>query len=213
MYDPKTGAYYSTVEQFDHEGAYRFEHNYYIKYNCQKALFAIGQLENNRGNNQNDCQTCHYYLDLLFEATGLIINRFRTSGKDSNREKQIKNNIIEYEFSDKEYPLLSNKNFRNFLEHIDEKDEVLIDKGIFFGTFNVIFPKMDDSVKNDLLNPNKKQNNILDLEKMTYSILFSPKNSDTIIPLDISIIDLKREISELGERSQTIWNYITDTLF
>lgn len=127
MYDPKTGAYTRTIDKFEHESLYEQEVTYYMKYNSTKALYAIEKLsENYDGDIQEKCFHYHIYLDLLFESVGMIINRFKPQKKSGNILKQSKNNCFEYDFNNRTYPLLNDKSFRNFIEHIDEKDEKLI---------------------------------------------------------------------------------------
>lgn len=212
MYDFKTGSYTYTTEKFKKENLYQKESSYYLKYNSDKALYAIEKLlKEYKGNIQEKCLYYHIYLDLLFQSVGMIINRFKPHKKTGNIFEQAKNNCIEYEFNKENYPLLSNKSFRNFIEHIDERDEVLIDKGMFFGTFNVIYKGMDNEIREGLLNPKQQQNNLLNLEEMTYSILDIERTTgENIERKDINIIELKKELEKINDISKKIWWYLTE---
>lgn len=210
MYDPKTGAYSVTVEEFSNENLHKRETTYYLKYNSQKGLYAIERLsEDYEGTPQKKCFNYHIYLDLLFESVGMIINRFKPQKKRGNILIQSQNNCIEYEFNSKNYPLLNDKSFRNFIEHIDERDEILIENEVFYGTFNLIYTKMDKKMKSDLLNEEKQQNNLLNLENMTYTILDVEKyNESNIVKKVININELKKELIKINNISKTIWNYL-----
>lgn len=210
MYDPKTNSYSRTVEKFPGEHLHKRETTYYLKYNSQKGLYAIEKLsEDYDGTLQEKCFNYHIYLDLLFEAVGMIINRFKPQKKNGNILIQSQNNCIEYEFNSKNYPLLNDKRFRNFIEHIDERDEVLIENKVYYGTFNLIYSKMDIKIKNELLNTKKQQNNLLNLEDMTYTILDVEKyNGSNIVKKVININILKDELIKINNISKAIWNYL-----
>lgn len=209
MYDYESGAYVFSEKKFKNENIYQMENCYYIKYNTKKALYALDKLcDNYNGEIQEKCFYYHVYLDLLFEAVGMIINRFKPQKKNGNIILQAENNCIEYNFSEEKYPLLNDKKFRNFIEHIDEKDETLIDNELYFGMFNLVYPNMDAKVKKELLDTEKQQNNLLNLEDMTYTILNS-YNSE-IKKKTINLNELKKELIEINKISENIWGYLTN---
>lgn len=211
MYDIKTGVYSQCVDSFKNESLHKKETTYYLKYNSDKGLYAIERLyENYEGTLQEMCTYYHMHLDMLFQAVGMIINRFNPQKKKGNILLQSENNCIEYDFNTENYPLLSDKSFRNFIEHIDERDEILIEKKAYYGTFNLIYPHMDNKLKEELLNENKQQNNLLNLENMTYTILDIEKNdTKDIVKKVIDISRLKEEILKINNISKTIWGYIS----
>lgn len=210
MYDPKTNSYSNTIEEFPGEHLHKRETTYYLKYNSQKGLYAIEKLfEDYDGTPQEKCFNYHIYLDLLFESVGMIINRFKPQKKSGNILIQSQNNCIEYKFDNRNYPLLNDKSFRNFIEHIDERDEILIENKIYHGTFNLIYDKMDKKMKSELLSEEKQQNNLLNLENMTYTILDVEKyNRLNIVKKVININELKDELTKINNISKTIWNYL-----
>ena len=75
--------------------------------------------------------------------------------------KQGKNNCVKYEFYKENYPLLNDKSFGNFIKHIDERDEILIENKNQHGTFYLVYEGMDNKIKNDLLSKEKHRNNLL----------------------------------------------------
>ena len=212
MYDPKTGAFFYGNDECGKIGLLQKESAYYLKFNTQKALYAIDQLKQKYESTSlpEKCFHYHVYVDLLFEAVGLIYNRFvcTKSSVPADVLKLQQMNCQQYEFDVNNYPLLHNKSFRNFIEHIDERDERLAESGNYFGTFNMIFEGMDTDTRQDLLKSNKPQNNLLNLEDMTYTIL-ELKNG---IPVQssISIVELEKEIERILYVSAKLWDFLTN---
>lgn len=138
----------------------------------------------------------------------MIINRFKpnTRKASDNLKHQARINIKEYDYTDDNYPLLNDKDFRNFIEHIDEKDSVLIEDGNYYGTFNLIYPNMDENLKKELLNSKQKQNNLLNLETMDYRIVFI--ENESLQEKTINLIELKNELIGINRISEIIWNAI-----
>ena len=52
---------------------------------------------------------------------------------------------------------------------IDEKDEKLMDKGMYYGSFNVIYKGMNQQMKIELLNNKNKQNSNIQITVFIYS--------------------------------------------
>ena len=146
MYNVEDGSYTYTMEKFNKEYIYQKECTYYLKYNSSKGLFAINNsYKNYEGDIQEKCLYYHVYLDLLFESVGLIINRFKPQKQAGRKLKiQAQNNCIEYNYNKLYYPLLNDKNFRNSIEHIDERDRDLIESNQYYGTINLIYEGMDN---------------------------------------------------------------------
>ena len=78
MYDPKTRTFFYGDDEAGKIGMLQKENAYYLKFNSEKALYAIDQLKQEyKGVSLADkCFHYHVYVDLLFEAVGLIYNRF-----------------------------------------------------------------------------------------------------------------------------------------
>lgn len=209
MFDPKTGWYSYGSESFQNEGKYRFEATYYIKYNSQKGLYAYRSIIDGINNGNRDCFYYHVYLDLLLNASGALYKRFHIK-KDysSERKKQVENNIKEYEYNYSNYPTLESVNLvRNFLEHLDERGERLINNDLFQGTFNVVFPEMNDKEKQEYRGNLKLKTNLLDLELMTYSIYNDDESIDEEMSIDLE--ELNEELKRIHITSLTIWECMT----
>ena len=106
--------------------------------------------------------------------------------------------------------MLHDKSFRNFIEHIDERDERLVDSNNYFGTFNMIFSGMDMNTRKDLLKTDKPQNNLLNLEDMSYTIFES--NGGAVSQKTISILQLETELRDINEISNKLWSFLTDSV-
>ena len=210
VYDPISGGYYvPTKEQFDNEGKYRFESTYYIRYNARRALYALGKLEEQVGEDSPDVFICHVYLDLLLDASGMVRKRFITEGNLSDeRYQQYTNNRKEYEFSDDTFPVLAAiHKMRDSMEHIDERDDRLIEGDSFYGTFNVVHADMDQEMVDGLMDTSKSQNNLLDIDGMTYTTFV--RKGGKLVRDSTSRIELKAELTRILERAERIWSYVT----
>ncbi len=201
MYDPKTGIWIDTNER-----KYEFETAYYLKYNLEKAKFAIEKIYSKDINFQeysNKCVYYHIYIDLLMESMGQILNRFELNGKNKYDDIR-KNNCKSYDFNQVNYPVLCEKEFRNFVTHIDERniDFILKNKGV--GGFNVIFDDTPENEKKAYLNF-KLQNNTFDLVHKIYYIYSNKKESTINLKIEL----LKNDIKKLEEINNVIWSYIT----
>ena len=119
--------------------------------------------------------------------------------------------VTAFEFNKINYPLLNDVDFRNFIEHINEKDCKLIEKQNYYGMFNLIYPGMDIKTKNNLESKSKIQNNIYNFIDKTYSIAFI--NNEHLKQKKIDLIELKNEISKIYEISNKIWDYLSNPTF
>lgn len=204
MYDPNLGLFLNGQDSFPNQAAYRFAHNYYIKFNAEKALFALEQLDQLASSAQPDCTRCHIYSDLLLDGCGMVRKFFVAGNKNvsDEHEKQVAENRYVYEYDESKYPAISSCKFRNFVEHIEERINCLIARGSFFGTFNVIYPGMDDGLRRGLSDVNRQQNNTLDLESMTYRIVDRP--GEPVCELNLN--KLRQELVLILERTNIVWN-------
>lgn len=202
MYDTKTKIWIDIGQK-----NYEFETAYYLKYNLEKAYYAIEKIYSKNINFQeysNKCVYYHIYIDLLMEAIGQIRSRFNKGAKNKEYNEIRKNNCKSYDFSRANFPILYEKEFRNFVTHIDERniDFILENKGV--GGFNVIFEDTTESEKEAYLDF-KLQNNTLDLVNKIYYIYSKKKNKMINLKLDL----LRKELKKLEEINNIIWSYIT----
>ena len=215
MYDPITGAWIANAnEKFEEH----FETTYYLKYNIEKALYSLDKILMKKidySEFTNRCAYYHFYIDSLFNAVGHIRRRFYNENICQDR---IERNRSEYNYcaisTDGSkicnYPVIGNDKVRNFVEHIDEKDEVLIDKGLYNGTFNVIYNGMNLKTKKELQNDERKQNNLLNLITKEYKVLNIDTKTKEVHEYRINLMDLKKELENLKGHNDSIWGYMTE---
>lgn len=218
MYDPKLGTW---TENAKDDFAEHFETTYYLKYNIEKALYSLGKIMKSKidySEFSNRCVYYHFYIDNVLNSTGHIRRRFFNNNANSDR---IERNKKEYDYSSIDnngnlicnYPIIGNNEIRNFIEHIDEKDEMLMKMGLYNGSFNVIYKGMNQQIKKDLLNSEKKQNNLLNLLSKEYKILTVDNKSNVVKECKLDLIELKEELEKLKKINNTIWSFLTDNLF
>lgn len=207
MYYPETGWYGYGNDAFSNEQSYRFEATYYIKYNAEKALFALSHLKTGLEENNKDCFYYHVYLDLFLNASGAVAKRFFVKKVYSDEIKaQIHNNQLEYAYTSEQFPATQKVyKFRNYIEHIDDRGDALIRNGKFQGTFNVVFPNMSDDEKEEYLGNTNLRCNLLDLEKMEYHTYDNGEDDIQTINLNT----LAEEIERILKTAEKIWDFLT----
>ena len=211
MYDPITGAWIANAnEKFEEH----FETTYYLKYNIEKALYSLDKILMKKidySEFTNRCAYYHFYIDSLFNAVCHIRRRF--CSKKINKDR-IERNREEYNYcvnnssggATCNFPIIGNEKIRNFIEHVDERDEELIDREIYNGTFNVIYNGMNLKIKKDLLSNQKKQNNLLNMITKEYHVLNIDNKTKEVYECKINLIDLKKELEELKKYNDDIWS-------
>lgn len=215
MYDPQTGAW---TDNANDDFTEHFETTYYLKYNIEKALYSIEMLlktKINYSDFSNRCVYYHFHIDNILNAIGHIRRRFFNNKINKERIERNKKEY-NYVFIDSngkkkyKYPIIGNNEIRNFIEHIDEKDEELIKRKIYNGSFNVIYKGMNIRMKKELLDDKRKQNNLLNLITKEYKILTIDSKNDQIKEHTINLIELKKELEEIKKINDKIWFYMTD---
>ena len=216
MYNPNTGVW---IENAKDDFTEHFETTYYLKYNIEKAIYPLEKIMKAKidfSEFSNRCVYYHFYVDNLLNAIGHIRRRFFNN--NANQER-IERNKKEYNYilineQGKEiynYPIIGDNSIRNFIEHIDEKDEKLMDIGMYYGSFNVIYKGMNQQTKINLLNDKNKQNNLLNLLTKEYKILTVQDKNIKEYKLDL--VGLKKELEKMKLINKKIWSYLTDELF
>lgn len=202
MYDIKTKIWIDTGQK-----VYEFETAYYLKYNLEKAKYALEKIYSTDVDFQkysNQCIYYHIYIDLLMEAIGQIRNRFIQKRKGGKYNEIRKNNCKSYDFNETNYPILFEEEFRNFVTHIDERNIDFIKNNNGVGGFNVIFYDTSKYERDAYLNF-KSQNNTLDLVNKIYYIYSNKKEKTIYLELEL----LKKELKKLEEINNIIWSYLT----
>jgi len=145
------GVYVDTLEK-----GYEAESCYYLLFQIKSVYMCINKLTEKPQKFDcemwdNDCEFYHFYCDHLLFSLGQISNRFVYSGKEKTYKARIKDNCNNFRFSEDLFPIISNKQIRNTVEHIDEYDIDTIGgyKGV--GGFNVIFDNMEAKIREAII--------------------------------------------------------------
>ncbi len=142
----------------------------------------------------NRCVYYHFYINNVLNSIGHIRRRFFNNNANSDR---IERNKKEYDYSSIDnnenlicnYPIIGNNEIRNFIEHIDEKDERLMKMKLYNGSFNVIYKGMNQKIKEDLLNSERGPNNLLNLLSKEYKILTVDSKSNVVKECKLDLIE------------------------
>ena len=196
-------AYYDCGDQ-----AYEAETTYYLDFQIKSALFSLHKLEDHKTIDDSSfgtiAQYYHYYTDHLLYSLGQIAERFRGSNNPNSsndyfvRRSANRNN---YGFDKNNYPILSNKAFRNTIEHIDEHNIEVIKKHDVVGGFNTIDEETPQELKDTLRNKRDTQTYTLDL---LLKQLYIERNET---PLTMRLDDLKKEILDLKKKVDDFWEF------
>lgn len=190
--------------------AYEAETTYYLKFHIKSALISLHMISHYDPKDDimfdSKAQYYHYYSDHLLYSLGQIAERFRLKEKPSAKEKEYyerrKINRNNYQFSDKDFPILSNKDFRNTVEHIDEHNINVITEHIGVGGFNYIDNSTSDEFNNTLLSNRNSHIYILNLCKMELYITRNGKE------LTLDLTSLKAELDLLMWKVNSFASYI-----
>lgn len=183
------------------EKAYEKESCYYIEFQIVSSLVSIEYLLKQPIDDSlfsNKCQYYHYYCDHLIYSIGQIANRFLINEKKDkgiNLERKYMN-IQNFFFDVNEYPILSNKNARNMVEHIDEYNNRIILQEHGVGGFNVI----DEETEQEIIDAVNNKNHIYTLDITKRDILVVKDKKRIAINLDelkVELLNLKKSVSDL----------------
>ena len=192
------------------EKAYETETTYYLDFQIKSALFSLHKLEDHKtidcSGFEKTAQYYHYFTDHLLYSLGQISERFRIKRDPPNKEKEYyerrKTNRLNYQFDEKCFPLLSNKDFRNTVEHIDEHNiDVIINyKGV--GGFNYIDESISEELANKLLM--QKQSHIYTLDLRAMKLYITRKGNE----LTLDLKQLKNELNQLMNNVKVFYRFI-----
>ena len=107
-----------------------------------------------------------------------------------------------YRFSDKAYPIISDKRARNMIEHIDEHNQTIISTQKGVGGFNLI----DNTVDCELIDVLRKKRDLhpYTIDLIEKKILIRRKTEN----IDIEIDELKKELIELQKNVKSFEGYL-----
>ena len=180
------------------------ETTYYLRFHIKSALISLHMISNYSSENDS------VYSDHLLYSLGQIAERFRLSQKPSAKEKEYyerrKINRKNYQFTDTDFPILSNKDFRNTIEHIDEHNITVINAHNGVGGFNYI----DDDTSEELINIllSQKHNHIYTLD-MRKKVLYITRHENE---LELNLTELTDELNLLMERVNSFASYIDSNI-
>lgn len=186
----------------DNNTPYDYEAQYYLEFHITSALQSLAFIESLPETTiwKNKYYYYHYYTDHLLFSVGQIANRFIISPKDKGIKHDRKlANQNNFQFSETNYPILSNKGARNAIEHIDERDIQTINENQGVGGFCLIDTDTDSELINQLLTKKATQPYTLDL--INKELLIRNKKDDLVISLDA----LKSELTALLQSVKSLF--------
>lgn len=188
---------------------YEVESGYYINFQITSALFSLESIMNsnieNYGILKNKYQYCHYYCDHLVFSIGQIANRFDIKGNDEGLVLERKNaNICNFAFSKEKYPILSDKQIRNTIEHIDEHNLEIIKKHRSVGGFNLIDTETNEEVVKALIS--NRQSHPYTLDSIHKQLLIMRKGRE----LNLNLEELRNELLSLQKETKSLLKFTTD---
>jgi len=190
------------------ESPYEAESAYYLNFHILSALVSIEHLSCFEPSElwENKCQYYHYYTDHLLFCIGQIANRFVIGNSNGLRLERKTKNRDNYRFTDEKYPILSNKDARNVIEHIDERNQQIIMSRNGVGGFNLIDAETPSELVTTLREKTDLHPYTLDLIKN--ELLIRSKDSDLVINID----DLKSELGSLHNDVKYFRSIISDII-
>lgn len=206
MLIPNTGIYIN-----DGDTVFEAETNYYLHFQIISALVSIEYISNAKYGNttcfENKAQYYHYYLDHLLYSIGQISERFRVvknpQKKDVEFNERRKINRVNYNFNEATFPILSNKEYRNTIEHIDEHDINVIISQVGVGGFNYIDEETPDNLKDILLS--NWHNHIYTLDLLSGNIYITRNGKK----LTLCIGKLKNELIKSQNNVEHLNSFIS----
>lgn len=205
---------YSKTEDYPYE----VETTYQLKYYILAALVSINcilePVENMIDKFENEIQFYRYYVDNLFYYLGLINERFvcksniRDKGLDQEKVNRIAHNKINYQFTELDFNILSNKRPRNIIEHLDERNvkTILDNNGV--GGFNVIFSGHDSEVVESIRRNRKYYPYILDLHNKKVLFYDAQAKQNEAKQFEIDISELQNELRKLEKNVKSFAGFL-----
>lgn len=186
--------------------AYEVESAYYLNFQIQSALASLAQINSfySLFEWENRCAYYHYYTDHLLYSLGQISNRFLPHPSDNDLEKERKAaNRNNFQYSENEYPLLSDKRARNTIEHIDEHNQKIISTKLGVGGFNLIDSHTEQTLIDNLRARRDVHPYTLDL--LRKEIYIRRDGSDLFISLE----QLHKELTTLQDNVKYFMGFLT----
>ena len=200
------------------ERPYEVETTYQLGYYISSALISIDNIlspiEELVTRYENKIEYYRYYIDGLFNFLGLINDRFfcKPSNRDSDLQEKKKERVAlnknNYELTEQEFSILSNKIPRNIIEHLDERNvkTVLESKGV--GGFNVIFEDSDPDMVAAITSHREFYPYTLDLVNKSMLFYNTQAKPNAVKEFDIDILELQGELQKLKQNVNAFAEFI-----
>lgn len=194
--------------------AYEFEAAYELRYLIRSALIDIAAVHNPiddlLSKFENRSSYYHYLLDNLLFCCGLINERFIVK-KESPKKSIINLNRQNFQFSEAKYPVLSKKEARNIIEHLDSRNLKSISDKQMVGGFNVVFPDSPKDLVMALSQNRELYPYFLNLGEMRVYFHNSQPTADEGKEFEIDLAALKQELEQLKNDVDLFWeSWIAD---
>ena len=191
------------------ERPYEVETTYQLKYYVSSALISIDYIlspvEEMMGRFKNKVEYYRYYIDGLFNFLGLINDRFfcKPSSRDSDLQEKKKERVVlnknNYQFTEQEFSILSNKIPRNIIEHLDERNVKTMMESKDVGGFNVIFEDSDADMVAAIESHREFYPYTLDLVNKRMLFYDTQAKPTDVKEFDIDILELQKELRNLQQ--------------
>lgn len=191
------------------ERPYEVETTYQLKYYVSSALISIDYIlspvEEMMGRFKNKVEYYRYYIDGLFNFLGLINDRFfcKPSSRDSDLQEKKKERVVlnknNYQFTEQEFSILSNKIPRNIIEHLDERNVKTMMESKDVGGFNVIFEDSDADMVAAIASHREFYPYTLDLVNKRMLFYDTQAKPTDVKEFDIDILELQKELRNLQQ--------------
>lgn len=208
------GVYIDAREDKPYEVATTYQLGFYISSALISLDYIFCPLKDMVDKHANEPQYYRYYVDNLFYYLGLINERFvvKNGGRDEDvrekKQERIEANRKNYHFTEEDYPILANKDPRNIIEHLDERNVKTIIQNLGAGGFNVISSKSDPDMVKSINEHREYYPYNLDLvnnKVMFYNVQASPNKA---VEFEIDLNGLKDELERLKESVEWFANFV-----
>ena len=124
------------------------------------------------------------------------------------KKERVVLNKNNYQFTEQEFSILSNKIPRNIIEHLDERNvkTMIESKGV--GGFNVIFEDSDTDMVAAITSHRELYPYTLDLVNKRMLFYNTQAKLDDVKEFDIDILELQRELRKLKQNINSFAEFV-----
>lgn len=197
------GVYIGEVEEKSYEIATTYQLSYYVS----SALITLDLIrdpdEDMLGRFSCVARYYRYYVDHLFYLLGQISNRFVKKESDDRIERNRRN----YQFSEETFKIISDKDPRNLIEHLDERNFEIANAYGGVGGFNVVRVGSSPAVVESVT---KNRNHYpYTLNLIENKVMFYDLRADGKIHIyDVDLQDLEAELLMLQKNIEDFKSFL-----